>query len=87
MLTRLFAVFGPDICGRDINRIHAIFADKSGTALLKKDEIKLANSETDEYTHLYTLIVRPDHTYQVGQESVLTVCELVCGRRLFVRLY
>ena len=33
--------------------------------MLKKDDIKLDYSDKDEYTHLYTLILRPDNTYEV----------------------
>eukprot|EP00992_Anisonema_acinus_P010173 TRINITY_DN6366_c0_g1_i1.p1 TRINITY_DN6366_c0_g1~~TRINITY_DN6366_c0_g1_i1.p1 ORF type:complete len:411 (-),score=136.09 TRINITY_DN6366_c0_g1_i1:81-1259(-) len=57
-------MFGPDLCGYDVSRIHLIFTYK-GKNLLKKEEIKLDYEEKDEYTHLYTLIVHPDNTYEV----------------------
>jgi calreticulin len=53
-------MFGPDICGAT-KRTHLIFNYK-GTNLLKKVDIR---TESDELTHLYTLIVRPDQTYEV----------------------
>jgi len=54
-------MFGPDICGQT-KRTHLIFTNKGKNYLIKK-EIK---AETDEFTHLYTLIVHPDNTYQVN---------------------
>lgn len=53
-------MFGPDICG-STKKTHLIFTYKGKNHLIKK-EIKC---ETDEFTHLYTLIVRPDNTYEV----------------------
>jgi len=58
-------MFGPDLCGYDVSRIHLIFTDKSGKNLLKTDEIKLDYDDKNEFTHLFTLIVSPDHTYKV----------------------
>jgi len=58
-------MFGPDLCGYDVSRIHVIFTEKSGKNLLNKDDIKLEYADKDEYTHLYTLIVNPDKTYKV----------------------
>lgn len=34
-------MFGPDLCGYDVSRIHAIFTEKSGKTLLRKEDIKL----------------------------------------------
>lgn len=53
-------MFGPDICG-STKRVHVIFTYK-GTNHLVKKEIKCKD---DEMTHLYTLIVNPDNTYEV----------------------
>merc|ERR1711871_1654369 len=36
-----------------------------GTNLLKTDKISLEYSDKNEYTHLYTLHVKPDGTYEV----------------------
>jgi len=53
-------MFGPDICG-PTKRTHVIF-NYNGENKLVKREVK---AESDEFTHLYTLIVRPDQTYEV----------------------
>ena len=55
-------MFGPDICGSN-KRTHVILADhaKSENLLIKKD----VPVETDDLTHLYTLIVNPDNTFEV----------------------
>jgi len=57
-------MFGPDLCGYDISHVHAIFNNK-GTNLLKTDKISLEYSDKNEFTHLYTLVVNPDGTYEV----------------------
>lgn len=54
-------MFGPDICGYSTKKVHVIFNYK-GTNLLTKKEIKCKD---DELTHQYTLILRPDNTYEV----------------------
>jgi len=54
-------MFGPDICGSSTKKTHVIFNYKGKNHLVKKD----IKCETDEFTHLYTLIVRPDNTYEV----------------------
>jgi calreticulin len=53
-------MFGPDICGAT-KRVHVIFNYKGKNLLLKRE----ITCKDDEYTHLYTLIVRPDNTYEV----------------------
>jgi len=53
-------MFGPDMCGYT-KRTHVIFTYK-GENLLKNTEMKC---ESDSFTHLYTLIVKPDNTYIV----------------------
>ena len=60
-------MFGPDMCGYDVSRIHLIFTTEQGKGknLLKNDEIKLEYGDKDEFTHLYTLVVHPDNTYEV----------------------
>eukprot|EP00993_Chasmostoma_nieuportense_P000920 NODE_1845_length_1359_cov_114.056818_g1753_i0.p1 GENE.NODE_1845_length_1359_cov_114.056818_g1753_i0~~NODE_1845_length_1359_cov_114.056818_g1753_i0.p1 ORF type:complete len:415 (+),score=95.86 NODE_1845_length_1359_cov_114.056818_g1753_i0:57-1247(+) len=58
-------MFGPDLCSYDVSRIHLIFTDQTGKNLLKKDEIKLEYDEKNEFTHLYTLVLHPDHTFEV----------------------
>jgi calreticulin len=54
-------MFGPDICGPGTRKVHVIFAYK-GRNLLTKKEIRCKD---DVYTHLYTLRVKPDNTYEV----------------------
>jgi len=53
-------MFGPDICG-STKRVHVIFNYKGKNLLIKKT----IPAETDEFTHVYTLIVMPDNTYEV----------------------
>lgn len=59
-------MFGPDKCGGS-NRIHVIF-NYNGKNLLWKKEPRFPD---DKFTHVYTLIVRSDNTYelQVDQEK------------------
>jgi len=54
-------MFGPDICG-STKRTHLIFNYKGTNHLIKKE----IRTETDELTHLYTLILHPDNTFQVN---------------------
>jgi len=54
-------MFGPDICGYSTKKVHVIFTYKGKNHLIKP-EIK---PETDTKTHIYTLIVKPDNTYEV----------------------
>jgi len=58
--TSYHIMFGPDICGSD-KRIHVIFNYKGNTHLLKKE----IDPKTDVFTHVYTLVVKPDNTYMV----------------------
>merc|ERR1719240_1184151 len=57
-------MFGPDLCGYDVSHIHLIFNHK-GENLLKTDKISLEYSDKNEFTHLYTLHIKPDGTYEV----------------------
>merc|ERR1711977_815290 len=54
-------MFGPDICGSSTKKTHVIFNYK-GKNLDKKKEVRC---ESDTLSHLYTLIVKPDGTYEV----------------------
>jgi len=56
-----YIMFGPDICGTSTRRTHVIFTYKDKNHLIKKD----VRCETDKLTHVYTLIVRPDNSYEV----------------------
>merc|ERR1711977_134285 len=54
-------MFGPDICGSSTKKTHVIFNYK-GKNLDKKKEVRC---ESDTLSYLYTLIVKPDNTYEV----------------------
>merc|ERR1719350_968385 len=54
-------MFGPDICGYSTKKVHAIFNYK-GKNLLVKKEVK---AEDDQLTHVYTLVVKSDNTYEI----------------------
>jgi len=54
-------MFGPDICGTSTKKVHVIFHHSGKNHLVKKD----IRAETDQLTHVYTLIVHPDDTYEV----------------------
>merc|ERR1712241_370585 len=54
-------MFGPDICGPGTKKVHVIFNHKGKNHLIKKD----IRCKDDVFTHLYTLIVNPDGTYEV----------------------
>jgi len=54
-------MFGPDICGLSTKKVHVIFNYKGQNLLIKKD----IKCKDDEFTHVYTLIVSPDNTYEV----------------------
>jgi len=61
-------MFGPDICGSSTKKVHLIFNYKGKNHLLKKT----VPAESDTFTHLYTLILHPDNTYeiQIDQKEV-----------------
>merc|ERR1711977_688989 len=59
-------MFGPDICGSSTKKTHVIFNYK-GKNLDKKKEVR---AESDTLSHLYTLIVKPDNTYEVQIDQV-----------------
>jgi calreticulin len=54
-------MFGPDICGYATKKVHVIFTYDGKNHLIKKD----IKAETDQLTHVYTLVLKPDNTYQV----------------------
>jgi len=59
-------MFGPDICGSSTKRVHVILSYKGKNLLIKKE----IPAETDQMTHLYTLIVNSDNTYEVRIDNV-----------------
>ncbi|CAG9760836.1 unnamed protein product [Ceutorhynchus assimilis] len=54
-------MFGPDICGPGTKKVHVILNHNDKNHLINKD----IRCKDDEYTHVYTLIIRPDNTYSV----------------------
>jgi len=56
-------MFGPDVCGSSNKKTHVILHDhvKTENLLVNKE----VSTETDDLTHLYTLIVNPDNTFEV----------------------
>jgi len=61
-------MFGPDVCGSSTRKTHLIFTHNGKNHLVKKE----IRCELDEFTHLYTLILHPDNTYEVqidGKEA------------------
>ncbi|XP_076879419.1 uncharacterized protein LOC143527923 [Brachyhypopomus gauderio] len=59
--SKYYIMFGPDICGYSTKKVHVIFNFKGQNHLIKKD----IRCKDDEHTHLYTLILQPDQTYEV----------------------
>ncbi|RIB11470.1 Calreticulin family-domain-containing protein [Gigaspora rosea] len=53
-------MFGPDICGMN-RKVHFIVHHKGENKELKKS----IKAPSDQVTHLYTLILKPDHTYKI----------------------
>lgn len=68
-------MFGPDKCGND-HKLHFIFRHKhpkTGEFEEKHAErptAKLDHYFTDRKTHLYTLVVNPDNTYEIKVDNV-----------------
>jgi calreticulin len=56
-------MFGPDICGSSNKKTHVIlnYAKKKENLLITKN----VNTESDNVTHLFTLVIRPDNTFEV----------------------
>ncbi|XP_004302244.1 PREDICTED: calreticulin [Fragaria vesca subsp. vesca] len=59
-------MFGPDICGYSTKKVHAILHYNGTNNLIKKD----VPCETDQLTHVYTFIIRPDATYSILIDNV-----------------
>ena len=67
MCVNIFKWFlGPDICGPGTKKVHVIFNYKGKNLLINKD----IRCKDDIYTHLYTLIIKPDNTYEVNINSI-----------------
>nr|BAE02206.1 unnamed protein product [Macaca fascicularis] len=59
--SQYYIMFGPDICGFDIKKVHVILHFKNQY----HENKKLIRCKVDGFTHLYTLILRPDLSYDV----------------------
>jgi calreticulin len=59
-------MFGPDICGYSTKKVHVILTKDGKNHLTKKD----IPCETDELTHVYTLLLKPDNSYEVLVDTV-----------------
>lgn len=59
-------MFGPDICGYSTKKVHAILSYKGTNHLIKKE----VPCETDQLTHVYTFVLRPDATYTILIDNV-----------------
>eukprot|EP00250_Pteridium_aquilinum_P014673 c22134_g1_i1 orf=211-1431(+) len=59
-------MFGPDICGYSTKKVHVILTYKGKNHPIEKD----IPCETDQLTHVYTLIIKPDNTYSVLIDNV-----------------
>ena len=81
-------IIGPDICGPGTKKVHVIFNYKDKNHLVKKD----IRCKDDVYTHLYTLIVKPDNTYEVlidnekaESGSLEEDCDMLPAKKIKVR--
>jgi len=77
-------MFGPDICGSD-RKVHVILSYKGENKLIKLH----IYPPRDDLTHLYTLILRPDQTYEVkiddkteGSGSILDDWDLLPPKKI-----
>jgi calreticulin len=60
-------MFGPDVCGTSNKKTHVIlhYEPKSDNLLIKKE----VPTETDDLSHLYTFILKPDNTFEVRVDN------------------
>lgn len=54
-------MFGPDICGTQTKKLHAIIQYKGQNYPIKK----VVPCETDQLTHVYTFVIRADASYSI----------------------
>ncbi|CAE5960412.1 unnamed protein product [Arabidopsis arenosa] len=59
-------MFGPDKCGDNTKQVHAILTYNGKHHLIKKE----VPCETDQLTHVYTFVLRPDATYSILIDNV-----------------
>ncbi|CAA6665585.1 unnamed protein product [Spirodela intermedia] len=58
--TKYSIMFGPDICGTNMKTVHAILNRRKRNYRIRKD----VTCETDQLTHIYSFIIRPDNTLE-----------------------
>ncbi|XP_029470083.1 calreticulin-3 isoform X5 [Rhinatrema bivittatum] len=66
--SQYYIMFGPDICGYGRKIVHVILHYKGVNHSIKKE----IRCKDDSYTHLYTLILRPNQTYEIKIDNVKT---------------
>jgi len=59
--SKYYIMFGPDICGTSTKKTHVILNYKDDNKLIKKN----VACESDELSHVYTLVIHPDQSYEV----------------------
>jgi calreticulin len=59
-------MFGPDFCGPSTKKVHVIVTYKGKNHLIKK----AISPKEDQLSHVYTLVLKPDQTYQVLIDDV-----------------
>ena len=65
--TEYAVMFGPDICGSSNKKTHVILRshEKKDNLLIKKE----VPTESDDLSHLYTLVIRPNNTFEVFTDN------------------
>jgi calnexin len=63
--TAYHIMFGPDSCGR-INRVHFIFTHPDNGVPVQRHLRNPPQIRNDKVNHLYTLIIRPDQSFELG---------------------
>merc|ERR1719263_2482862 len=59
-------MFGPDICGKGIKKVHFILAKHDEHGNEKQYQMKTTvKAKTDELTHVYTLVIRPNDDFEI----------------------
>uniref|UniRef100_A0A8C6VS21 Calreticulin 3 n=1 Tax=Naja naja TaxID=35670 RepID=A0A8C6VS21_NAJNA len=64
-----YIMFGPDICGSDTKKVHIILNYKNKVYPVKKQ----IRCKVDGFTHLYTLVLKSDHTYKVKIDNKMVI--------------
>jgi len=59
-------MFGPDVCG-STKKVHFILSYKGQNYLINKN----VYPESDKLSHIYTLVLRPDQTYEIWIDGVV----------------